>query len=91
MSEKVVQLVEQLVSKVLTGSGDVSDNPKQLQKCKRMTKYAMRVLGSRIMPSVESDEFHVSASIKRKLQIAQVSHTGINLWPVLALNSNSFK
>lgn len=85
MSEKVVSLVDQLVGKLLTGNAEqeaadpsnatslfgMSSGQRQRQ---RMTKYAMRVLGSRIMPSVQSDEFHVSAAIKRQLQLAQVSN-----------------
>ena len=82
MSERVVSLVEQLVTKVLTPpDADPADTspgaaPSQRQR-QRMTKYAMRVLGSRIMPSVQSDEFHVSAAIKRQLQLAQVRLCGM--------------
>ena len=77
MSDKVVSLVEQLVNKMLTGTtephhkGNLSTNSGTRQRM-RLTKYAMRVLGSRIMPAVQSDEFHVSSSIKRQLQVAQV-------------------
>ncbi|KAK6941949.1 Gamma tubulin complex component, C-terminal [Dillenia turbinata] len=70
---KIIDLIKELVHRLLSPNPNISSdlskpqNPNCSQEFQRAFKYALRILSSRMTPSISSDESAMAESIKRQL------------------------